>query len=156
MTDVTELTPEELRKATVKAYKHLGFLLDLHPDLPAPDDIWNFNDHYEFKVKLSSYTDLEGEEKMKEKMAKIARALRKSYFRVEKDMSGNSFSLTVPLGDVWKLVISCDKAEVCERRVVGTRTVSKPISEYVTVGHEDVEEEIVEWDCSEPLLAATS
>lgn len=48
------------------------------------------------------------------------------------------------------LKISCKRAQVCTRRVVGTRLVpEKVLPEQIIPAHE---EEIVEWDCG-PLLA---
>jgi hypothetical protein len=151
----TEMTPEQEREGAVLAFKHLAFLLSTHPELPAAT-LQKYSWEREFTISLGSFSD-KTEGAVRERMANVAKALRKSYFRVEKDMSGASFKLTVPLRDSgWNLVVSCDKAEVCERRVVGTEWVNEPEYENVKVGSRSVQKEIVEWDCSEPLLAAAT
>ena len=53
-----------------------------------------------------------------------------------------------------KFTIHCERDQVCVKRVVGTKKVKKqvPIGGYE---EQEVDEEIVEWDCT-PLLAGAS
>jgi len=82
-------------------------------------------------------------------LIEIAKAAASDRFiEVKKDYSSSYFSLYLDFHGI-KLEAWTTRETVCERRVVGTETVIKK----VPVGFEDqeVEEEIVEWDCH-PLL----
>lgn len=76
-----------------------------------------------------------------EKLAEIARTIGP----VEKHYFGQYFTLRKCFGAV-QLDFNTLREQVCQRKVVGT----KHVEEEVIPAHE---EEIVEWDCSEPILA---
>lgn len=68
----------------------------------------------------------------------------------DKDTSYNQFQLTRDLGDGLILIVGAPRKLVCERRVVGTETVTRQVP--VEYEEQQVEEEIVEWDCPKSLL----
>lgn len=92
------------------------------------------------------------EKNVPETMALAARAGLGRADKVEKDYGSNTMNLDLFFGDL-KFTIHCERNEVCIKRVVGTKKVKK----QVAVGgyeEQEVEEDIVEWDCT-PLLAGT-
>jgi len=78
-------------------------------------------------------------------MRKLAKALAPC----KKDYSSSSFELRRNFGTKLKVRISTSRAAVCERKVIGTKT----IPEKTYTEPERVEEE-VEWICSDSLLAS--
>lgn len=86
----------------------------------------------------------------KRTLVEMARAAANDRFCVEvkKDYNGDFFSLFLDF-DGAKIELWTNRKEVCERRVVGTQTVTKKVA--IEFEEQDVEEEIVEWDCH-PLL----
>ncbi len=82
-------------------------------------------------------------------LVELAKAAAKDKFiEVKKDYSSSYFSLYLDFQGV-KLEAWTARETVCERRVVGTETVVKKVP--VEFEEQEVEEEIVEWDCH-PLL----
>lgn len=79
-----------------------------------------------------------------ETMARYARLLSPC----EKSDDAGYFNLVKRFGEV-ELHVYTMREKVCERRVVGTREVERPVMEQV--GTETVTEEVVEWECR-PLL----
>lgn len=67
---------------------------------------------------------------------------------VRKDYSGNYFELHLDIGGI-DYEIWCTREAVCEKRVIGTETVTEKIA--VKFEEREIEKEIVEWDCH-PLL----
>ena len=157
MPDVADtLTPEEERAHTIKGLRHLAFLLEAHPELPAPESFWNFGTP-RFEIKLRGYKTAEEEETVKAKLQAIVKALRKSYFKgkIAKDYTDSQFKLTVPLSPTTELVVIADREEVCTKRVLGTRVEQQPVYETVRTGTKPVVVEDVEWDC-DPILAGAA
>lgn len=149
-------TPAEERAHMVKALRHLGFLLEAHPELPVPETFWNFGVP-RFEIKLAGYKTAEEEATVKEQLQAIVKALRKSYFKgkLTKDYSGKQFKLTAPLSPTVELVVIADREEVCTKRVLGTRVVNEPVYETVQTGTKPTVVEDVEWDC-DPILAGAA
>jgi hypothetical protein len=77
----------------------------------------------------------------REKMQQIARVLG----RADKELMSDWFSLKKKFGDFVMLEFTSNRKVVCRKVVKGTRT----IPEQVIPEHE---EEIVEWECNDPLL----
>jgi hypothetical protein len=67
---------------------------------------------------------------------------------VRKDYSGNYFELHLDIGAI-DYEIWCTREAVCEKRIIGTETVTEKIA--VKFEEREIEKEIVEWDCH-PLL----
>lgn len=85
----------------------------------------------------------------KEWLVEIAKAASGDKFvEVKKDYSGNFFSLFLDFHG-FKLEAWTARETVCERKVVGTEKVIKKVP--IAFEEEEVEQEIVEWDCH-PLL----
>lgn len=141
----------EERKGFVKALRRLSSLMERNPELPDITGYWDYGDK-EFVISLDSYR-MGDEEAVRERMQEIVRVLRRSFSQVEKDYSGSYFELKVPLSETHVLVVRCDREEVCERRVVGTRLETVPKYETVQRGTETKLVEDVEWDC-EPILGS--
>lgn len=72
---------------------------------------------------------------------------------VEKEFTDHHFGLVKHFGSHATLRWFTNRSEVCERVVVGTKTVTRPV--MVQQGEETVEVEIKEWRCVEPLLKPT-
>ncbi|GAA1707667.1 hypothetical protein GCM10009765_66430 [Fodinicola feengrottensis] len=120
----------------------LADLLDKHPEVPLP-----YSGRSAFGGHLTWI--LAGDTDQRNVLADIARALPGP---VHKVVRGVAFDLKGALHGLHVLVIA-DRAEVCTRRVVGIREVTKeipdPAAPTVTVT-ESVED--VVWDCH-PLLS---
>ena len=72
---------------------------------------------------------------------------------VRKDYGSSYFRVYLGFGDVEYKVV-CERDQVCTRRVVGTETVTKSVPPEGDWTEQEVEQDIVEWDCH-PLLAAS-
>ena len=84
----------------------------------------------------------------------VALALRagiKSANEVTKEYSDDYFRMYLKFGKLEYKVV-CNREEVCEKNVVGTKTVTKRMPPEGDWTEQQVEEEIVEWVCN-PLLA---
>ena len=84
----------------------------------------------------------------------VALALRaglKSADEVTKEYSDDYFRMYLKFGKLEYKVI-CNRKEVCEKNVIGTKMVTKSIPPEGEWTERQVEEEIVEWVCN-PLLA---
>jgi len=86
-------------------------------------------------------------------MSRAMRAGLKSSAVVKKEYSDEYFRLFMDFGvrQPVSFKIVCNREEVCERHVVGTKKVTKKIAPPGTWTEEEVEEDIVEWKCN-PLL----
>ena len=126
------------------------------------DDLHRFANFVELRyhmlpdgLKAQPYTWVWGwdGEDVPEVMASAARAGLGQADEVKKDYRGTTMNLTLHFG---KLVytIHCERDKVCVKRVVGTKMVKKqvPVGGYE---EQEVEEDVVEWDCH-PLLAAAN
>jgi len=98
---------------------------EAHPEAPVPHDV---------TIRVSC-------KDTKEEVARVARLLGSA----EKEFGASTFSLIKKFGPLG-LAFLFWRATVCERRVVGTRTIP------AVAAQPEREEEIVEWDCH-PLLA---
>ena len=117
----------------------LADFYELHPDTPAPS-IWGWSND------VSIYLPAE---KSKEYLRRIG--------AFEKEYVGETFRAKKILNDgEVVLLFNTDRTAVCRKVVKGTRVVPET---YVpgTEGHiePEHEEEIVEWECDEPILAET-
>lgn len=84
----------------------------------------------------------------KAEMAEQASALG----RGEKSTDTAFVNLTRRFGSSLKIIIAASHEDVCEKKVVGTRTVTRPV--VVDTGKTTtVEEEIVEWICPDSFLS---
>lgn len=87
------------------------------------------------------------------RLAVYARAAKAAGAEVTKSFDDAWAGLDLAFGDHVRLSVYADRGQVCERRVVGIRQVTKevpdPDAPRITV---TVDQEIVEWECT-PLLA---
>lgn len=144
------------REATLRANRIAGLralatLLEENPSLELPTGITTFN------VSLVSYSTAtpEKEAAIKDSLAAAAKTLAKAGLKVEKEYTDSFLTVSAELAPDVTYEVYADREVVCTKKVVGTKTVLKPIMsepmhQYQT-GTEEVEEEIVEWEC-EPLL----
>jgi hypothetical protein len=108
---------------------------DEHPEAPVPYDL----------RKNSTFRSYTYNDRIKDVIRNIG-AFRKVY-------DGDYFNAIVDVADV-HIEYYTSRSNVCTRRVVGTKYVPEQvIPEHVIEAHE---EEVVEWDCREPLLASES
>tara|TARA_Y100001951_G_scaffold93860_1_gene89852 strand:+ start:184 stop:609 length:426 start_codon:yes stop_codon:yes gene_type:complete len=87
----------------------------------------------------------------------VALAMRagvKTADKVTKEYTDDYFRMFLKFGKLEYRVI-CNRDEVCEKNVIGTKTVTKKIPPKGNWTEEEVEEDIVEWVCN-PLLAIAS
>jgi len=126
-------------------------------------DLRKFADFVELKydelpknIRVQPYSWVWGwdaEESVPEIMASVAHAGLGTADAVKKDYHSSTMNLDLVFGEM-KFTIHCERDQVCVKRVVGTKKVKKqvPIGGYE---EQEVDEEIVEWDCT-PLLAGAS
>jgi hypothetical protein len=84
-----------------------------------------------------------------------AKTILASLGSFKKKYEDDYFRACVTLGHI-ELQFSVERTQICERKVVGTRVVPAQTvpSEYIPERFiPEHEEEIVEWDCKEPILA---
>ncbi len=117
--------------------------LEEHDEIDIPE--YGFG-HNEFNV-----IDFYFEEK-----ADIARWVRAIPGEVEKEHSGAMFYANGRIGGLH--VRACvSRSEVCERVVVGTeKKVREQLPEGVEYEKVEYDADIIEWKCTEPLLAVES
>ena len=126
-------------------------------------DLRRFADFIELKhadlpksIRIQPYAWVWGwdaEDNVPEIMASAARAGLGIADAVKKDYHSSTMNLDLVFGEM-KFTVHCERDKVCIKRVVGTKKVKKqvPIGGYE---EQEVDEEIVEWDCT-PLLAGAS
>lgn len=107
-----------MRDETIQGLRALADFLAEHPDVPLPS------------LTLNAFVDTKAE------IAAIARVAPWG-----KNHNGDWFFLTRSFAGTVRLDINVPRGQVCERVVIGQRTVP---------AHE---EDIVEWKCDESLLA---
>ena len=131
------------RMNTINDIRAILDFLELHEEFPLP---------VAFKPSRGQFTAwcLEPDpEAAKAWVADRARELR----TCEKVAQNGFLGVFRPFGDV-SLGVKVSQEATCEKRVVGTHEVEKPIyREAVT--YERVTEEIVEWVCPDSLLRGT-
>jgi hypothetical protein len=96
---------------------------------------------------VSRFYDSEGEPTPKTKMLKAAKNIGKA----DKRQSYDYELIRKMKNGFVELRFETNRENVCTKRVVGTKQVEKKI--WVTIPNEFVDQEVVEWDCSESLLA---
>ena len=79
------------------------------------------------------------------------RAALKSGAVIEKDPSDNYFTAALKFGEL-EYEIICKRDEVCTAKVVGTETVTRRVPPDGEWTEQEVEQDVVEWECH-PLLA---
>lgn len=109
----------------------------------------DFYDAYPLVPQPSCMKTLTSYNVSKEDLANVARATG----AIVKSYTDSYFYLTHKVG-AFELNFCCDRARVCKKVVKGTRTVTKRVEVEREPEYEEkeVEEEIVEWECDEPLL----
>ena len=115
--------------------------LDTHPDFILGAIYKNFE-----KIELVSYAYDNNKEGIKQALFDS----RTTGIKFDKEYTGDYLNLKLELSKNLVVRVPFDRDEVCERRVVGTRTVEREIA--TGWRKENVEEDIVEWDCP-PLLS---
>lgn len=115
---------DQSRSKYVEGLRSLADFLAEHPDVPTPNDC------------LGVVTDKAG-----------AVAWARAYPKVEKDWLSNYLILRGMEFGGLHVEVYTERQAVCRRIVKGTRQVP----ERIVPAHE---EDIVEWECDEPLLAA--
>ena len=118
-----ERTDQEKRDDYCRGLRAIANFLEENPKAPVPTT-----------QALGFYTS------SKEAVADAARAPGKW----KKDYTSWSFVLSQEFHGI-TLSYQCDRATVCERKVVGTRTV--PSAYYA-----EHQEDVVEWECKDALL----
>jgi len=118
-----ERTEQEKRDDYCRGLRAIASFLEENSKAPLPTT-----------TSLGFYTNL------KEVVADAARTPGKW----EKSYTSWSFVLTQEFHGI-TLSYQCDRATVCERKIVGTKRVEA----YFSPAHD---EDIVEWECNDPLL----
>lgn len=114
--------------------------LEQHPEIDMPE--YGLG-HNEFNCIEFYYND----------KADIARFVRALPGRADKEHSGSMFYVN---GDIEGLCVraSVSRSEVCERVVVGKETkVREQLPDGVEYEKVEYEADVIEWVCTEPLLA---
>lgn len=93
-----------------------------------------------------------------EKLADLARAAMRFGAKVDKRISESQYNLSITFGSL-KTSALAQRGDVCERKQVGTETVTKSVpdpAKLAEVPIVEVTEEVpvYEWECK-PLLAST-
>ena len=84
-------------------------------------------------------------------MIEAVRAGLKGGAEIRKDYQHSYFRVYLTFGELeYKIV--CDRDQVCTKKVVGTETVTKKVPPDGEWTEEEVEQDVVEWECH-PLLA---
>lgn len=112
-----------------------------HPDIPMP----YFGG---FTVYCNQYDDnyKDDQEKTKSYMRTIVRELKRTFGKVEKRHTDTEFSWRVTFGSDLTVDFSCSRKNVCVPKVVGRREIAETILPART-------EDIIEWDCTDSVLA---
>lgn len=142
MTTTPEITPDP-RAEYISGLRALADLLEQNPHLEPPYH------GYGTDMLIIPHRGAQ-----RDVLAAWARALPG---RKDKNPSGNYFRLTGALRGL-RLMVLCDRDEVCEKRVLRVETVTEtvPDPEYVSAAplvERTEEREIVEWICTPSILA---
>jgi hypothetical protein len=124
---------DEVKRAEmVASLRKLAALLEKNLELPLP---------YLGKININAVD--------RDQLAKCAKAL--APLKPKKEASEGYFELVVPFGESFELSVFVMRAQVCERRQVGTKTFTRQVP--VTTREETVVEPVYEWTCPDSLLA---
>jgi hypothetical protein len=135
------VTPTNSTEALIRNLAALGCILQ-GKDLPEPpyvnSSVWNGD------VTATWYVDIDAPNDQKRHAEILIAALGGQWVATATDKSATWTQSSPGVA----LVVQADRAAVCERVVVGTRTVTKEVPTKVT---KTVVEDIVEWRCIDPL-----
>jgi len=128
------------RSQLVSGLREAAAWFEAHPEVPIP--------HH---VDMTIY-DLGGEEAELETLGTTARAMGTA----TKVHEGEFFKLSRTFADAVTVTAVAWRKNVCQRTVVGTKTVieQRP-PDGVEMVDVEIEQEIVEWDCPPSLLGET-
>jgi hypothetical protein len=133
------------RSTLLKELHNLLTFLELHEDVPLPFELKGY-DGPTFTVYVTGDAD-----EQKAKLATIARALG----TCDKFATEVSFGVTRSHGGI-TLRVRADREATCTAKVVGKHRVKREVLVQEAVYEtRDVEEDLVEWDCPDSLLAGT-
>lgn len=140
---MTKPTAQELAAGRAAGLRKLADMVEAHPELNAV---------YLDDINVVHATT-------KDQMAAFIRAGLEFGAKVEKTAYGSTMNVDLHFGAVTVAALG-HRAEVCERVVVGTETVTKKVKDpdaLAAVPEIEVTEEveIVRWDCH-PILAGTA
>jgi hypothetical protein len=124
------------RFATAHGLRQLADLLEDHPEAKLPFSVTVYDTSYD-PDHDAAVAHLRGKAKL-------------FGGRWDKEPSGETFALVRKLGGLVTYRLSAPREAICEKRVVGTRMVTRPIT-APPVPTETVREDIVEWDCPEVI-----
>lgn len=136
------MTEQAKRTEIARALRQYADIIEQYEDVPLPS----------YGVYMTTYGAT------KEQLKAAAKAFPKS----DKQFSGDSFLLKVKLTDpdivppfdAVDVTFNAARETVCTKRVTGTKMVStRRATGYVDVVEE---QDVVEWDCNEPLLRGDS
>lgn len=130
------------RTAYTNGLRAFADWLDAHPEVPLPND-----GKSSFSALGSFVLD---DDQARETLAAVARALPG---KVDKDYSGESYMRVHGVVDGIHVSYVCNREAVCERVVVGQRTVSKEVP--VAYEEREVTEDVVEWRCDDGIMRAS-
>jgi hypothetical protein len=125
----------DVRFATAHGLRQLADLLEDHPEARLPST-------YATTVWDSTYA-----QDHDEAMEHLRGKARLFGGRWEKKPEGETFTLVRKLGGLIEYHLRAPREAVCEKRVVGTRQVQRPVQSFEVPEMETVYEDEVEWDC---------
>lgn len=136
------------RAEYIAGLRALAELLEQHPDLVLPYD-GNGN-----SINVIPY----GPDEQRQQLAAWARVMPGAKSKTASH-DGKAFYLNGQIRGL-KVTVICDRGEVCERVVLGTREVTEDVPDPEAVAALPITtvtrvEEIVEWRCT-PVLAGTA
>lgn len=142
MTTEAKVNPDS-RAEYIAGLRELANLLEQNPDLRLP-----YHGGQAEMLIFPSY----GRQR-----AELARWARLLPGLKQKRPKGDNFDLAAQVRGL-KLLICCDREEVCEKRVIGTEVITEtvPDPEYMASAplvERETEREIVEWVCTPSILA---
>lgn len=129
-----EPEPDDERRATIMGLRALARALERHPELEMP-----FN--------TVVYHNVGKDEPALTRLRELRRLMPGLWTKAP---AGENFILEHVLGGKVKYRLEAKREDVCEKRVVGQRTVQRPDYRYPPP-MTTVVEDIVEWDCPEIL-----
>ena len=115
--------------------------LDDHPKFLMGAIYKNFD-----AIEIVSYSYSEDKEGVKQVLSDA----RTKGVKFEKEYADNSLDIKLKLPNNLNVRVTFSRESVCTRRVVGTKVVIREVA--TGWREEEVEEDVVEWDCS-PLLS---
>lgn len=140
-------------RSAADTHRAVADFIEAHPGIPTP--YTSVYDHQPERADLRWYLHIndKGDEAFQRDAAKaIVRAVGGKW---DKEFNDDEARFTQVRDGLYMLVVVRREA-VCERRVVGTETVTLPATPAEpALPERTVEREVVEWDCS-PVLGEVS